>query len=141
MTVGTPARAMGRGAVIGVEVWAVFAAIECWFASILQWLLLSRSPYDQIQITATVAFAGVYVLFGAIIGSLAGLLFKNDERLIRASALGSLISLFLVNAALWLRVGSVLMAFALSIVAAAMIVLAWLVGRSPNTAFVSLVLL
>jgi len=61
------------GAVYGVVAWTAYAVVECWFSSILPWIIQPNQPFQQLNLGFTALLFGLYAAIGLISGGLAGL--------------------------------------------------------------------
>jgi arylsulfatase A-like enzyme len=98
-------RAMFTGARIGAGTWIAFAAVECWFASIIPWLVLPRSSYAPVFPAATLVLIGSYAVIGGVVGALIALAARRGSMtepdrsaLLAAGCSFALVILFFLNA-------------------------------------------
>ncbi len=67
------------GAIHGVIAWTIYAIVECWFSTILPWIIKPNYDYVPLHWGFTVLLFFLYPLIGLIIGGLYGLVFHIAE--------------------------------------------------------------
>jgi arylsulfatase A-like enzyme len=104
----------------GAAVFIEFAAVECFFASIIPWMILPRASYAPVFRDATLAFIAIYAALGALAGGIVA--FASERMDVRQAGVSLvLVVMFLGNAMRSLQRGAFLLAELVAVVAAVLI--------------------
>src|SRR5947207_6413395 len=123
---------MFNGARSGAGTWIAFAAVECWFASIIPWLALPRSSYAPVFPAATLVLIASYALIGGAVGTLLALAANrrtiagpDRSALLAAGCSLALVIVFFLNASKSLSRGMFVLAETVAAAAAIVIITAF----------------
>jgi arylsulfatase A-like enzyme len=125
-------RAMFSGARTGAGTWIAFAAVECWIASIIPWLVTPRPSYAPIFPAATLVLIGSYAVIGGVAGALVALAARRGSMteldrsaLLPAGCSFALVLFFFLNALNSLSRGMLVLAEAVAAVSVILIIVAF----------------
>ena len=60
------------GAIQGFIAWTIYAIVECFFASIMPWIVQHNYDYKPVNFGFTVLLFTLYPVFGIVLGSIIG---------------------------------------------------------------------
>ena len=99
------------GAIHGVIAWTVYAIVECWFSSILPWIVTPGYKYKPLHWGFTVLLFALYPVIGLILGGLSGICIRKVSG--RITFLQNAHSTIIFSAA---AISTVVLAFAVNLV-------------------------